>query len=99
MGDVRDDYRRIRERAHVAQTLARSLRIASGGRRGSGCSYRLSGTDGQEIGVFETLDWNREAGETFGIGDGRRFRIVGIDNRDGWSGDVDTVFVIERVDD
>jgi hypothetical protein len=63
-----------------------------------GYLYRLYSPDGDEVGTFNTLAWNWKAGETFQVGDGRRFRIlsiVGLDVSDDSSGKFQAAWMVE----
>jgi hypothetical protein len=58
----------------------------------------LYNRDGDEVGTLNTLAWNWKVGETFQVGDGRRFRIlsiVGLDESYDSSGKFQAAFMVE----
>jgi hypothetical protein len=64
-----------------------------------GYRYRMYDVDGDEVGVYETLAWNWEAGDTVELpsGGGRYWilSIVGIDESDDSNGKYQAAWMVE----
>jgi hypothetical protein len=63
-----------------------------------GYRYRLYTSDGDEVGVYETLAWNWKAGDRVELHGGLRYlilSIVGLDGSDYSSGKFQAAFMVE----
>jgi hypothetical protein len=67
-----------------------------------GYKYLLYSTDGDEVGIYETLAWNWTVGDALELHSGRgRWRIVSIvdlDESDDSSGKYQAAFMVEPAD-
>jgi hypothetical protein len=63
----------------------------------SGFHFRLYSDDMDELGEFETVVPNWSAGDEFTMGDGRRFRIIGIVPVDNAVGVFNALWKVEPV--